>query len=288
VLAAVDTVEVIAVDPSRGRIRWRQYLLDQSEAVARTEHGFVFLISSYAVHPGDQIGPTTLATVDANRVVRSVLLDRVLSGEYQDEQDQSHFIDRQPGLAVDRAANRAYVVGAGEPVAEVDLTTLAVTYHGGSRTLAKTVDGPVREAYWLDNGRIAMTGYDSRSWKDASGQEQEAEAPAGLTLIDPHDWTSRLIDSDATQVAVAGDVVLASESLHDSESAQPQGRGVTAYDLEGNRRFHLFDGPVGVRVAGGTAYVSEGSQIAVVDLASRSVLNTVTPTNDLSLLTPEP
>src|SRR5919108_151388 len=49
-------------------------------------------------------------------------------------------------VAVDKAGNRAFVVGAGSPVAEVDLETLAVTYHD----LATPVSLPGRLHDWLE------------------------------------------------------------------------------------------------------------------------------------------
>ena len=113
------------------------------------------------------------------------------------------------------AGNRAYVIGAGEPFAEVDLAAMTVAYHGagaGSRSLAKAVNGPERTATWLGNGLIAVTGSDAHSVvgaKDGQSFEHVWWTPAGLTLVDTKDWSSRLIDPNATSVEVANGLLLA-------------------------------------------------------------------------------
>ena len=283
VLAAVGLFFVVAVDPVAQRVLWTRTLPNEFEEVQRSATGFVFLAPPSGAD-GKDIGPTTLVSVDAAGAVRSAVLDRIQSGFHHDEQT-GVFIgeQRRPGLAVDPVGNRAYVVGAGEPVAEIDLATMTVAYHGGSRSPEKALSGPIREARWLANGQIAVTGYDTRAWIDSEGQEQELTTPAGLTLIDTRSWTSRPIDPDATSVAVSGELLLAYAWSYDATVAQASGIGVAAYALDGTPRFHVLDGPVAsVQAGAGLAYiwrpVEEGSdetRLAIVDLAAGRVLRTV-------------
>jgi hypothetical protein len=277
-VAVVDPFVVIGADPLSKRVLWRRYLPNRFETFAPSAAGFVVLVLPTGTG-SSTTDPTPLISVDAGGQMREVVLERIRSGvpDYTTDPPSEEY--RRPGLAIDRVGNRAFVVGAGEPIAEVDLATMAVTYHGGSRTLAKAINGPERDATWLGNGLLAVTGIDAHSQpvvKDRRQDEHWWYTPAGLTLVDTKDWSSRMIDPGATSVTSAGGLVLASAWLQDSaEPKRPQGMGVTAYDLTGNRRFHLFDGPVGVQVAAGLAYLSIGSQIAVVDVAAGRVVKTL-------------
>ena len=74
------------------------------------------------------------------------------------------------------SGSRALVVPAGNRVAEVDLETLEVRYHELSEPVsllgrlrdwlqpaahAKTIDGPDRNAVWLESGLVAVSGANS-------------------------------------------------------------------------------------------------------------------------------
>jgi hypothetical protein len=242
----------------------------------RVTDGLVFLSAPAA---GDVIGPTTLTTVDAAGTVRSVVLDRILTGFVEpDASDGSNPLGshREAGLAIDAGGNHAFVVGAGEPIAEVELATLAVTYHGGSRTLAKALDGRVREAAWLPNGMIAVTGYDGRVSTDVQGNLSESETPAGLTLVDTRTWTARTVDAAASSFAVSGDLLVS--------YCWFAGAGLGFYGLDGSARFRAFQGPVqDVQLGAGMAYVGvsveHGWRLEIVDTASGQVVNSVSGAN---------
>jgi hypothetical protein len=119
----------------------------------------------------------------------------------------------------------------------------------------------VRTARWLGGGLIAVTGADV---------DRRQSKPAGLQLVDTRTWHARTIDADASAVVLGDDVLLATGGT----------RGVTAYGLDGRRRFRLFDGEQAWvdRVFDGRAYVGisgpRGPQggLRIVDLtAGRSV-----------------
>lgn len=154
----------------------------------------------------------------------------------------------------------------GEPIAEVDLGTLAVSYHGGTRTITKLLDGPFRSATWLPNGTIAVTGYDGHVGRDSG----ETETPAGLTIVDPATWTSRAVDADATSVALIDDMLVSYSWFADT--------GLSLYGLDGTPRGRALSGWTVqyLQTGGGTAFATasdgNGEQLAVVDLASGRVL----------------
>jgi hypothetical protein len=182
-----------------------------------------------------------LAVVGGDGAVRTVRLDRIrATGSISDELREFY----RPALVLD-PAGRAYVVGAGsgEPVAEVELDSLSVTYHEPRRERSlltrfrnwlepmaeakEPLAGSFRTGAWLGEGKIAVWGTDSAR----VAPDRVETAPAGLSVIDTKDWTTRMIDADAWHAAFAGGTLLA---------AYEQG-GLTGFTTEGDRRYHLFD-----------------------------------------------
>jgi hypothetical protein len=272
-VVAANGLVVAAVDPVTGKRLWQRMLPMFFQRVARASGGFVFL-SSPADDVQNTIGKTTLTTVSWNGVVRSVLLDRIVTGLREPDESTPLGTQRLAGLAVDVAGNRAVVVGAGEPVAEVDLTTLAVTYHGGTRTLSKLLDGPTREATWLPNGTVAVTGYDGHVGKDANGNMTESETPAGLWILDPRDWSARMVDPSADSLEVAGRTLVA--------YSWSSGAGVRVYGADGTPRLQALSGAVeDVQIGGNMAFAATGSTLNVVDLGSGRVVSRKPYTNIL-------
>ena len=278
ILAAVGGDWVVAMDPVTGKRLWERSLPALFDAVATTTDGFVFL-SSPADDYQNVIGAATLTSVSSSGVLRYVVLDRIRTGSQEPTDSSPLGVQRRAGLAVDVAGNRAFVVGAGEPIAEVDLGSLAVIYHGGSRTLAKLLDGPYREATWLPNGTIAVTGYDGHVSKDASGKVTESQSPAGLAIVDPRDWSWKTVDPATSSLVVAGNVLVAYSWFANA--------GLAVYGLDGTARSHPLAGTVDdVQLAGGLAFatMANGQKLAVVDLASGHVLRTAPATSANILL----
>jgi hypothetical protein len=179
------------------------------------------------------------------------------------------------------------VVGADEPIAEIDLAAMSVTYHGGSRTLAKAVSGPERAAMWLGNGMVAVAGVDSSVTTDAQGRLRQARTPSGLALIDTRAWTARLLQPDAAAATVVGRSLLAYGTGYDSAGGIT-GSGLTIYGLDGTPRLHLFGRtPIwDVRARGGLAYAfvadRDGRVLVVDPVAGRTLASVKKP--DIALL----
>jgi hypothetical protein len=125
--------------------------------------------------PG-RIGPLRLGVIGQDGRIRTAAL--AVNGG-----DAHQVRSRMPGLTTDSAGTRAYVVEPDGSVAVVDLTTLRVEYHFAlQRTLSKGAPGDFREAGWLGDGLLAVTGGRSRRTSDA--QHPFEWDPSGLeTLI---------------------------------------------------------------------------------------------------------
>jgi hypothetical protein len=287
-----DNEYVAAVDPVTLRVRWRRRFPDSVspflfEAEARSPLGLVFLVP-----PADgSVGVTTVVSVDLSGHIRSVILSQIQSGAAQDPSGASLFTGSEPGFAVDPQAEQAYVVGGDGTVADIDLASMAVSYPYHPRTLAHTekiLSGPTRQAIWLGNGLLAITGSNGHAWLDAKHNYQETSTPAGLTILDTHTWTTRVIDSGTSTVTFANGLLLASGEQWDTttnpSASTPVGNGLSAYTVTGSKVFHVLGTtPVPSTLAvNGLAYVwqyppsGKGNVTAtVIDLTTGSVLRTI-------------
>jgi hypothetical protein len=189
----------------------------------------------------------------------------------------------RPGLAVDPDRGRAFVVAADAPVAEIDLATLRVAYHDLSERVsllgrlrdwleppahAHHPQGPLRQALWLGDGRIAVWGVRLRG-------DNFEEVAGGLELVDTRDWTVRTIDDRATDATVVAGTLLAWGPIPESGRSI----GLTGYSLDGERRFHLFPGKsVTPRaMAGDRAYFAVANawpEVSVVDVRAGRAIGT--------------
>jgi hypothetical protein len=226
--------QLLVVDVAGRRVVARRPLGGTVLRAARTPHALLLLVA-----PARRVGPARLAVIDDRGAVRFAPLAQTPAGERLTDPVRFRLEQSIPGLAADPQGGHAYVVGAG-PVADVDLASLAVSYHDLTRPIsllgrlrdwldpaayAKEVSGPTRTASWLGDGVLAVAGSD----ETPSGQVR----PAGLSLIDTRHWSVRTIDRGATDVSVAGDLLLATSSA---------ATGLTAYAFDGTTRFRAFDG----------------------------------------------
>ena len=275
IMAVLGEYAVVGVDPVAKRVVWSRPLPGMLSSVEPTADGFVLLLEAVPVDGKNVSGPTPLVTVGADGKVRSVVLDRIRSSSTAHSEPPPTSEYRRPGLAVDVAGNRAYVVGAGEPVAAIDLASLGVSYHGGSRVLAKAVNGPERHAVWIGNGLFAVTGVDAHATTTPGGDEHWWYTPAGLSVVDTHDWSWSPIDPNATSVLVAGDELLATAWLYDSTGPTVTGIGVAAYTLDGAPRFHVLgNAVVDLYAAAGRVY-AVGDGVTVIDSATGKIVHAV-------------
>jgi hypothetical protein len=241
---------VVAVDLSRRRVTARRSLEGSVLRLAPTTSELVALLA-----PSRAVGTARLAVVNGRGAVRFARLERIAAGSKLLAGD-GHRVDyRRPGLAVDPVGRRAFVAGA-SLIAEVDLRSLAVSYHSlrlrRPAGRAKAGSGTARMAHWLGGGVLDVSGAD---------EESRAVRPAGLLLVDTRDWTVRTIDGEARSVVVAGDLLLATGAS-----------GLSGYSFDGTKRFQLFAGDEAwvAQVHDGLAYVGIGGQepLRVVDLAA--------------------
>lgn len=285
---------VVLVDPLARRVLHRQNLHSRVHAAVFLGDRAVLLTT-----PVDRIGTAGLAVVDDRGGVRTVPLRAISAGFEEPTEHTSDSVTerREAGLAVDRAGGRAFVVTAGAPVAEVDLATLRVAYHGLSQPAsflrrlarwfvpaaeAKLASGPLRSACWLGDGLLAVWGSDARVVRDASGQPGVEETPSGLKLVDTRRWTVRQVHPEATAVRWHGGRLLAF-GVRWYEQERPGGIGLTIYGPGDRRPSRLFTNrPVHeVHVNGDLAYAASWanefnkSEVAVVDLRSGRVLTTL-------------
>jgi hypothetical protein len=283
-----DGLTVSVLDPVRKRGLMGHPLDGSIQRAARTDSSLVLLVG-----PRAELGTARLVVADAEGGMRGISLERIAAGH---EIRPGRPIARSalPGLALDRERNRAFVVGAGAPVAEVDLTTLSVRYHELARPAsllgrvrgwlepkaeAKVwLDGPERHARWLANGFLAVWGIDTEASLDQAGNPQARQASAGVKLIDTRDWSVRTLDARASALTVADRTLLAFGSLWDSASQQSAGVGLTAYGQDGSKRFHRFGtAPLyAVYAVGSRVFAPVGeSSYAVLDAETGRVLRRI-------------
>ena len=210
------TAHLVAVDPDSRRVVGRVTLEGTVRSGAATAGGLVLLLA-----PQERIGPARLAVVDSKLRVRSAVLGRITAGWQTRGSGEAFRAQGQiPALAV--AAGRAYVLGAGdEPSAEVDLTTLTVTYRE-ERLLARTakeITQQARFAAWLGDGLLAVGRQDIAP--------KQGRTATGVSVLDVRDWSLRALDEKATSFAVGGGLVFVfSEKL-----------GLRAFGPDGRVRF---------------------------------------------------
>jgi hypothetical protein len=236
--------------------------------------------------------PTEIAVVETDGGVRTVSLTRLPSGSIE---EGLVYRSLDPGLAVDPEGERAFVVGAGAPVAEIDLETMEVRYHEPARpitllgrlldwlepdAIAKgPTEGSFRHAVWLGNGLLAVTGADTDVSVRNEGEVEERTTPAGLSLVDTDRWTVRTLDERVSDIALVEDALIAWTYPTEFVPREPRESGLTVYELDGRERFRLSEDKAicDLQTSGRFAYVGIGgcSHIDVVDLESGEVVRRI-------------
>lgn len=205
--------------------------------------------------PGDRIGTATLVLANPDGGLLRVPLPRIRAGF--DEVGPLR-LARQitPGLAVDAAGGRAYVVAANEPlVAEVDLASGAATYHelrgdGGAAAgpvAAKGLAfGAFRTARWIGDGTIAVSGELTRTRPDRRRAARRLRTvtrtdPYGLRLVRTSDWTASTLNPLLKSFTLAGDLLLGMNG-EPAALTGAEATGLVGYGSDGRRRFTRFRG----------------------------------------------
>ena len=289
-----DRSSVVAVIDPVGRQVLQHYRLARRIIDVQESRGAVVVLTA----PRKGIGPLEL-TVVGGKGMQSVRVPEIFGGaRVENGEDGYRAREVTPALAVE-PGERAFIVPAGKTVAEVSLHNLAVEYHTLAEPVsllrrlhnwlepsaeAKVLDGPQRKAAWLASGLIAVTGADYTTVTSASGLDVQVEA-AGLSLLDPDDWSIRKIDGETSDFVSFRTSLLA---FGDTSWGHPApGLGVVGYDLTGRELFRRFKGTAvsWVEPVEGLAYVSlDEKRRAVLDAASGRVLSRPHPRRPLSLV----
>jgi hypothetical protein len=291
IVVKARAITVVAVDPIAEQVVARRRLAGGLVRVAESPDGPVLLLG-----PPDLIGPARLVTVDAAGGVEQVPLDGVSAGAMATGGVPSVERLRTPALAVDPGRRRAYVVSSRPHALEIDLRRGRVSGHAlvarvslldrlrellEPSAAASAQVGVVRQAAWIGEGRIALSGYDADVVLRPHGSVEADRRPAGLQVIDTHDWSVHTLDERASGFAVAAGLLL---------TGGPGGRGLAAYSPEGRETFHVLgDRQVEVvATAGSLAYVRTppGPALQVVDVTRGRVVGTRVPDLWLVSMTP--
>jgi hypothetical protein len=251
-IVGVEETGLFVVDPVERRLLRSGSLAGYPVGAERVGNALVLLLS-----PVDEVGTARLAVVDAEGNVRTVVLDRILAGSRipVGEPDAPVGEAWRPGLAVDALGGRAFVVGGGAPIAEVDLANLAVSYHDLARPASllgrlrnwlepeARAKGPVagswRTARWLGGDKLAFTGEDGR----ALGGGKVDVTAAGLTLVNTSSWSAETLEERANGIAFAAGTLMATRQGFEVG----RGIGLLGFDRDGSRRFHLLgDAPLAI------------------------------------------
>jgi hypothetical protein len=298
--ATTTTVELL--DPLAGRVLRRQTVAAELVAATPLPQGLALLLA-----PPDAIGTAQLAVVDAAMTsalpirIRSVALPGIAAGLQRPSQDGSAVGQQAlPGLAIDPAGGRVFVVAGRAPVAEVDLATLRVRLHRLSQPAslwqrlagwlvvpaeAKEQNGPTRQARWLGDGLLAVWG-SNQTASQRAGQLQAGSQPSGLELIDTRTWTTRMVDPQVSGAVLAGGRLLAWgqtwQSQPGTNTTTTRSYGLTVFGPGDRRPLHLLGSRQvdWVQAYGDYAYVdgiqdanSSQNRYAVVNLRSGRVLH---------------
>jgi hypothetical protein len=299
-LLLIDTsqqaaTQVLAVDVNSRRVVRRQRLDGVVQGYARLPHGLALLVT-----PANAIGRARLVVSDANAGLRTVALAQINAGfkQLDDTEGSGPRMEQAiPGITADPTGRRLYVVPASGPVAQVELASLEVTYHRLGRSAspwrrlarwwappaeAKILSGPSRNALWLGDGQLAVTGYDG----SAKGHHQEI--PSGLELIDTRTWTVRQVDQrSSSAVLAAGRLLAFGTAFGAGPDGANQGYGLTLYGPGDRQPVHRFGAKQvsWIQVNGDLAYVqlldanlSDAEGYAVIDLRSGRLLDRGTGT----------
>jgi hypothetical protein len=275
---------IVLLDPVDGRVLGRRVVTGGIRATA-VPSGLAMLVS-----PARRVGPVRVVNVDLDGNLRSITLDRIIAGYDRRRGPRDFQRTREPGFAVDPETGRAYVVAAGAPmVAEVDLNAGAVDYHRVSMrpagppwttrraSAAKGAPGDsrYRDARWLGEGALAVTGEDRRY--GAGGLLRRMRA-FGVWRIDTERWTASLLAGRPSMIALAAGRLLAVGRYGPGwDHRGKRDAGLLAFHPSGRRAFRRFPGEdvsiYGVQAEYAYAWVRRTRTLHTVDVTNAGSLH---------------
>jgi len=266
VLAVVSGGEgtiVYTVDPDTRSVVGKAEAPGNVVVGVRSHNGLALLLAT-----PDRIGPATLAFADQRPRLRTVVLERITAGFVVSGTgaDRRSTVQR-PALTLAPSGTRAYIFGADEPTAAVDLRTMAVEY-APLRLLAairKNGSGSVRTAETLPDGRIVVSGYNL-----------QRKGTTFLRVVEPKDWSSRLLDRSSPWFRLGGGMIFT------HRAGKP---GLRMWKPAGTFVDLFTTGSVGnVFVYGPRAFVTffgTNSKAAVIELGTGRVVRHTVPAHPL-------
>ncbi|HEV2756268.1 MAG TPA: hypothetical protein VG318_10900 [Actinomycetota bacterium] len=283
-----DLTTFVRIDPRRGTVLGTEELDGTAFTFDDLEGGVVALL-----HPGtpgeEAPGRTTVALATSGGRVASARLDEIASGFFLPEGEDSFYTRLTPGFAV--AGSEATIVGTDGTIAVVDLTDMSVEIEGRDDSLfasvaswfvppahAKTAAGTHLEAQWVGSTHLLVTGYKVDIHRESEYVVSDTATRAGAVLLDPDDWSAKVVDPEASLAMPAGDLLLTSHELTPGDE-RGAGIGLRAYDASGGRVWHRFGSQYAhvVYIDERTALVRHGWDrvlVSAVDLDTGKVLKT--------------
>ncbi|MDQ3957245.1 MAG: glutaminyl-peptide cyclotransferase [Actinomycetota bacterium] len=276
----------VRIDPANGEVLGVRRLAGDAFRYAHAPEGIVVLASKETAPTPEAPGPTTIAALHSSGDLRSAVLEEIPSGYFVPE--GARIGDRvEPALAV--RGSTATVVGVDGTIANVDLTDFEVTVEGRDDSFfaalgrwmtppaeAKIVNATSLHAQWASPDALVVSGHRMTATETEGGHLDYDSAPAGVTVFDPRDWSTRMLDDEGSIATPAGDLVLVSREYVPGEE-RGESIGLRAYDESGRLAWQVLEGdavsqPV---VDGGYAFVTYGwneVRLRAVDLDTGKVV----------------
>lgn len=180
-------------------------------AATATQRGVAFLVASVP-----RVGPSRVVLMDTEGELQTVTLRKIDAG-YVDPGTPGDSLLRGPALVA--LGENVYVIGASEPVAEVDIRTGRVEYHRvpglmeahnfGETNPATGTAGALevlrRDAFPLGRSRLLVTGDETQVVRGGSHLRDLDRVPQ---VVDVRDWRVRHSFEGLRDAAVAGRLVI--------------------------------------------------------------------------------
>jgi hypothetical protein len=264
-IAALQAGGTLMIDPETGETitRWRSFSFPDATARTRSRLVLVFGALPDAVGLGE---PGTASTASERRVRLAAIVKNGLTSVTLSRIHVRRGRFDRVGLAIDPLRNRAFVVAAGAPIAEVSLSDLSVTYHATQVELnsaaakAETLRGRERAALWLGNGKLAVFGDDLL----ASGTRFVAR-PTGVLIVDTARWSACVLDAGAARAARIGSRLLTYAGPAGAGGGASRGLRITTIGLRSDLLLageHVED----VTALDGHAYIRSAHGVDLVDV----------------------